>query len=291
VSAAKWELVVHGKERKYERVLLASKGDYDRSSSFDPDFVINSRDEGSIKVNSEKSTMDYAPVSNAISLISPVTLANLDAILPKLKAKADDTTFKTTLVTLPNEIKLHIFSDLSPMDACALGLAHPNLYAVFKEVWKTKMPLSTRQGFGGIGGIQDGGKGYLEQGARGSTSGPTFGKALMMGGGFGVNRGMGGSTLESAWEVVGKSDCENSCGSGRCALWRHVEGFFKGMEYCRQRGVFVKKADNKKVVLETVEDDEADRFVEAEDEDGDSRICERKGPGGDCKKHPKPARV
>ena len=213
----------------------------DRVESYDLTDNVNGNEIEDHGIKAEEETQE--PVMNAKALITPAMLANLDAKFPDLKAVAANTIINLT--TLPNETKIQILSYLSPIDACATGLAHPKLYAVFEQFWKTGMPLSTRQGFGGMGGVQDDGKGYLEQGS-------VMGR-------FGVNRGAGGSTLESVWEVVGKHDC-TSCGSGRCSLWRHVQGFFPGMEYCRVRGRFGEKG-------------------------GEREVCE--GSGMVCKKHPK----
>ncbi|KAE8445290.1 hypothetical protein EG329_013528 [Mollisiaceae sp. DMI_Dod_QoI] len=50
-----------------------------------------------------------------------------------------------TLPTLPTEMQLEIFSYLDQIDSCCLGLAHPNLYVVFRAIHGTKMPLNTRR--------------------------------------------------------------------------------------------------------------------------------------------------
>lgn len=50
-----------------------------------------------------------------------------------------------TLPTLPTELQLEVFSYLDQIDSCCLGLAHPNLYVVFRAIHGTKMPLNTRR--------------------------------------------------------------------------------------------------------------------------------------------------
>lgn len=50
-----------------------------------------------------------------------------------------------TLERLPVELQLMIFKELDKIDSCCLGLAHPNLYVVFRAIHKTKMPLTTRR--------------------------------------------------------------------------------------------------------------------------------------------------
>jgi hypothetical protein len=50
-----------------------------------------------------------------------------------------------TLPTLPTELQLEIFSYLDQIDSCCLGLAHPNLYVVFRAIHGIKMPLNTRR--------------------------------------------------------------------------------------------------------------------------------------------------
>ncbi|KAI9643089.1 hypothetical protein NHQ30_008824 [Ciborinia camelliae] len=52
---------------------------------------------------------------------------------------------KITLSTLPNELKLEIFSHLDPIDATCLGLTTRHTYLIYRAIHGTALPLTTRR--------------------------------------------------------------------------------------------------------------------------------------------------
>ncbi|ESZ97425.1 hypothetical protein SBOR_2203 [Sclerotinia borealis F-4128] len=52
---------------------------------------------------------------------------------------------KITLPTLPNELKLEIFSHLDPIDATCLALTSRHTYLIYRAIHGTALPLNTRR--------------------------------------------------------------------------------------------------------------------------------------------------
>ncbi|KAF7946774.1 hypothetical protein EAE96_009757 [Botrytis aclada] len=57
----------------------------------------------------------------------------------------DEEDEKITLPTLPNELKLEIFSHLDPIDATCLALTSRHTYLIYRAIHGTALPLNTRR--------------------------------------------------------------------------------------------------------------------------------------------------
>ncbi|KAF4624429.1 hypothetical protein G7Y89_g13743 [Cudoniella acicularis] len=89
-------------------------------------------------LNSTDTDMSSSPEEEEWELkITPDMIQRLFR-LPENKSGA-------TLITLPTELQLEIFSYLDKIDSTCLGLASPRTYEVYRAIHGTKMPLNTRR--------------------------------------------------------------------------------------------------------------------------------------------------
>lgn len=104
-----------------------------------------------IRVTQEKSIDQTVEIVEAMPLQeqnvkvaeSSSVLANPHGLVSELNTNL--THRRTTLLTLPTELHLLIFSHLDPIDSTCFGLSHPGFYALHRFNHPSPMPLNTRR--------------------------------------------------------------------------------------------------------------------------------------------------